>query len=103
MPTTCHEPDALYRAAHLDEGARDDLHVYARTHEGFVSALRTVSTIGSAYVYLPLFTALALWLGERGERGLAVFVVVTAALSPVLNTAARGRPSAWRPLCCRPP
>jgi membrane-associated phospholipid phosphatase len=70
----------------IDGGARDDLHAVALDHDGLVSALKTLSTIGSAAVYIPLFAAVAAWLAwwQRLPR-LAAFVVVTTAGSTLLN------------------
>jgi membrane-associated phospholipid phosphatase len=70
----------------IDDGARDDMHSYAVHHAGFVSALETLSTIGSAAVYLPLFALLALWLAWRRLPRLALFVVATVGGSPLLNS-----------------
>jgi membrane-associated phospholipid phosphatase len=71
----------------IDGGARDDLHTLALHHEGLVGALKLLSTIGSAVVYVPLFAAVAAWLAwwQRLPR-LAAFVVVTTAGSSLLNT-----------------
>ena len=70
----------------IDGGARDDLHAVALDHDGLVSALKTLSTIGSAVVYIPLFAAVAAWLAwwQRLPR-LAAFVVVTMTGSTLLN------------------
>lgn len=70
----------------MDGGARDDMHAVALRHDGLVSALKLLSTIGSAVVYLPLFAAVAAWLvwWQRLPR-LAAFVVVTTAGSTLLN------------------
>src|SRR5215212_10192198 len=43
----------------VDDGARDGLHDLARDHAGLVTAMRVLSTIGSAYLYLPLFAGVA--------------------------------------------
>ena len=71
----------------IDGGARDDLHAVALHHDGLVSALKVLSTIGSAVVYIPLFAAVAAWLAwwQRLPR-LAAFVVVTMAGSALLNS-----------------
>ena len=71
----------------MDGGARDDLHAVALHHEGLVGALKLLSTIGSAVVYIPLFAAVAAWLAwwQRLPR-LAAFVVVTTAGSALLNS-----------------
>jgi len=70
----------------IDGGVRDDLHTVARHHDALVSALKVLSTIGSAVVYMPLFAAVAAWLlwSQRLPR-LAAFVVVTTAGSALLN------------------
>ena len=70
----------------MDGGARDDLHAVALHHDGLVAALKLLSTIGSAVVYVPLFAAVAAWLAwwQRLPR-LAAFVVVTTAGSTLLN------------------
>ena len=71
----------------IDGGVRDDLHTVALHHDGLVSALKVLSTIGSAVVYVPLFAAVAAWLAwwQRLPR-LALFVVVTTAGSALLNS-----------------
>jgi undecaprenyl-diphosphatase len=71
----------------IDGGVRDDLHTVALRHDGLVGALKLLSTIGSAVVYVPLFAAVAAWLAwwQRLPR-LAAFVVVTTAGSSLLNT-----------------
>ena len=63
----------------MDGGARDDLHALALRSDGLVSALKLLSTIGSAFVYVPLFAAVAAWLAWRRRLPrLAAFAVVTA-------------------------
>src|SRR4051794_17131022 len=69
----------------VDADARDSLHGFAVTHAGMVSATRTLSTIGSAVFYLPLFALVAAWLLWRGRPRLALFVAVTTAGSAGLN------------------
>jgi membrane-associated phospholipid phosphatase len=71
----------------IDGGARDDMHAVALDHDGLVSALKTLSTIGSAVVYIPLFAAVAAWLAWRQRLPrLAAFVVVTMTGSVLLNS-----------------
>jgi membrane-associated phospholipid phosphatase len=72
--------------ARLDAGASNDMHAVAVQHDGLVTALKVLSTIGSAGVYIPLYAAIAAWLVWRRLPRLAAFVVVTVALSPLLNT-----------------
>src|SRR4051794_37886084 len=69
----------------VDDDARDSLHGFAVAHAGFVTAMRVLSTIGSAFVYFPLFALVAGWLVWRRRPRLAVFVVVTMVGSVVLN------------------
>ncbi len=71
--------------ARVDGGARDDLHAVALHHDALVTALKVLSTIGSAVVYFPLFAAIAAWLAWRRLPRLALFVVVTVAGSALLN------------------
>jgi undecaprenyl-diphosphatase len=69
----------------VDDGARDGLHRYALHHHALVTAAKTLSTIGSAPVYVVVFAAVAGWLVRRRLPGLALFVVVTMVGSSVLN------------------
>jgi undecaprenyl-diphosphatase len=68
-----------------DEGARDELHGYAAGHPAFVTAMKVLSTIGSAPVYLVAFAVLGAWLAWRGRVRLAIFVVVAMAGGSLLN------------------
>jgi membrane-associated phospholipid phosphatase len=69
----------------IDRGARDELHAFALQHDGFVTAMKAVSFVGSARVYWVLFALVAAWLLHRGLRRLALFVVVTMLGSGLLN------------------
>ena len=69
----------------VDAGARDDLHALAVDSGALVTALKVLSTIGSALVYFPLFAAVAAWLAWRRLPRLAAFVVVTVGGSALLN------------------
>jgi membrane-associated phospholipid phosphatase len=69
----------------VDEGARDELHGYAAGHPAFVTAMRVISTVGSAPVYLVAFATLGAWLAWRGRARLAIFVVVAMAGGSLLN------------------
>jgi undecaprenyl-diphosphatase len=82
----------------IDQGASTGLHAFALRHDAFVTVLKVLSTIGSAAVYVPLFTALTIWLFVRGRRRLAAFVAVTEAGSPILNALAKGAVDRARPL-----
>jgi membrane-associated phospholipid phosphatase len=72
--------------AEVDDGARDALHEVAVDHGAFVTAMKTLSTIGSAPVYLALFTLVAAWLTARRLPRLALFVVVAMLGSWLLNS-----------------
>jgi len=69
----------------VDGSARDELHELAVRQHAFVTALKVLSIIGSAWVYVPVFAALAVWLARRHQPRLAWFVVVTVAGSALLN------------------
>ena len=70
-----------------DGGARDDLHRYALSHPGFVTAMKTLSDSGSALAWSVVFLLVVAWLLWRRLPRLAVFVAVTVAGSSLLNTA----------------
>jgi membrane-associated phospholipid phosphatase len=70
----------------VDQGAGDALHGVAVDDAALVTAMKAISTVGSARVYVPLFAVLALWLAWRGLGRLAVFVVVTMLGSWLLNS-----------------
>jgi undecaprenyl-diphosphatase len=86
----------------LDQGAIEGLHGVALGHGAFVAVLNLISTIGSAWLYLPLFTALSIWLSAQGLRRLAAFVVVTVAASPILNALAKSAIDRARPVLPEP-
>jgi membrane-associated phospholipid phosphatase len=83
---------------HIDNGARDALHAVAVDEAAFVTALKLISTVGSAPVYIPLFGLLAAWLAGRGLRRLAVFVVVTMLGSWLLNSLVKQAVDRVRPV-----
>jgi undecaprenyl-diphosphatase len=82
----------------LDQGASDALHRVAVRDDAFVAVLKAISTVGSAVVYWPLFTALAIWLLTRGLYRLAAFVAVTWIGSPLLNVLVKGAVGRARPV-----
>jgi undecaprenyl-diphosphatase len=69
----------------VDEGARDGMHSVAVGHHWLVSTLKVLSVIGSAWVYIPLFAVVALWLVRHRLPRLALFVALTVAGSALLN------------------
>jgi membrane-associated phospholipid phosphatase len=77
--------DKWHPLARADSGARDDLHSYAVDHGPFVTAMKALSTLGSAPVYIAVFAAVVGWLLWRRLPRLALFVVVTVAGSSLLN------------------
>lgn len=68
-----------------DAGVRDDLHGYAVDHHPFVTAMRLLSDVGSAPVYLTAFAVIIGWLLHRRLPRLAAFVAVTVVGSSLLN------------------
>jgi membrane-associated phospholipid phosphatase len=82
----------------VDQGARDGLHRYAVTHPGFVAAMRLISDFGSAVAWIVVLGLVAAWLLWRGLPRLALFVVVTAAGSSLLNLMVKGAVHRLRPV-----
>ena len=85
-----------------DSGARDELHTLALQHDVLVTALKALSTVGSALVYVPLFAAVAAWLAWRRLPRLALFVVVTVAGSAALNALVKLAVDRARPVVANP-
>jgi membrane-associated phospholipid phosphatase len=73
----------------VDVGALDGLHGYAVTHPGFVDAMQLISDSGSALAWVVVLAVVTVWLLWRRLPRLALFVVVTAAGSSLLNTVAK--------------
>jgi undecaprenyl-diphosphatase len=86
----------------VDEGARDDLHRYALDHPGFVTAMKIMSDVGSAFVYIPLFAVIALWLARQGRRRPAVFVAVALIGGSLLNGLVKALVHRARPVLPNP-
>ena len=80
-----------------DEGARDSLHGYAVTHSGFVRAMQLISDSGSTRAWLVVLAAVVVWLLWRRLPRLALFVVITATGSSVLNGAVKAAVNRVRP------
>jgi len=85
-----------------DASARDGLHGYAVTHPGFVDAMQLISDAGSALAWLPVLRVVVLWLLWRRLPRLALFVVITAAGSSVLNTVVKSAVHRLRPTLANP-
>ncbi|MEO6143725.1 MAG: phosphatase PAP2 family protein [Dermatophilaceae bacterium] len=80
-----------------DEGARDSLHRFAVTHSGFVGAMQLISDSGSARAWQVVMAAVVVWLLWRRLPRLALFVVITAAGSSVLNGIVKSAVNRLRP------
>jgi membrane-associated phospholipid phosphatase len=85
-----------------DSGARDSLHAYALTHAGFVDAMQLISDSGSAWAWGVILTVVVVWLLWRRLPRLALFVVVTAAGSSLLNTVVKTAVHRLRPVLTDP-
>ena len=85
-----------------DSGARDFLHGYAVTHTGFVGAMQVISDSGSALAWQVLLGVVVVWLLWRRLPRLALFVVVTAAGSSLLNTVVKSAVHRLRPVLTDP-
>jgi membrane-associated phospholipid phosphatase len=85
-----------------DTGARDSLHRFAVTHKGFVGAMQLVSDSGSALAWQIVLAAVVVWLLWRRLPRLALFVVITAAGSSLLNTAVKMAVHRLRPVLTNP-
>lgn len=90
--------DAWPPLERLDAGARDRLHGYAVDHSGFVTAMKTLSRLGSGVAYLLVFAAVTWWLLRRRRPRMAVFVVVTVLGSSLLNLAVKITVNRARPV-----
>jgi undecaprenyl-diphosphatase len=87
---------------HADQAARDDLHAFALTHAGFVTAMETLSTIGRWWAYLIGFALVLGWLLWRRLVRLALFVVVTVGGSGLLNEVVKMAVHRARPVLTDP-
>ena len=79
-----------------------DLHGYAVTHSAFVTAMRTLSTIGSYRVWTPVLTALAVCLFWRRQPRVALFVAVTAIGCSLINNLVKRLVDRARPILPQP-
>lgn len=86
----------------VDVGARDGLHGYAFTHAGFVAAMQLISDSGSAPAWVVVLAVVTVWLLWRRLPRLALFVVVTAVGSSLLNTIVKAAVHRLRPVLSDP-
>ncbi len=85
-----------------DTGALDSLHGYAVTHTGFVAAMQLISNSGSALAWQIVLTAVVVWLVWHRLPRLALFVVITAVGSSLLNTVVKAAVDRLRPVLSNP-
>jgi membrane-associated phospholipid phosphatase len=86
----------------LDRGARDSLHRYAVARPGFVAAMQLISNSGSGAVWAVVLTLSVGWLLWRRLPRLALFVVITAAGSSLLNVMVKTAVHRLRPVLADP-
>ncbi len=85
-----------------DTGASEGLHGYAVTHSSFVCAMQLISDSGSAIAWQVVLVPVVIWLLWRRLPRLALFVVVTAAGSSLLNTVVKTSVHRLRPVLTDP-
>jgi len=85
-----------------DNSARDGLHGYAVSHNGFVGAMQLISDTGSPLAWQVILAAVVIWLLWRRLPRLALFVVITAAGSSLLNTIVKAAVHRLRPVLSHP-
>lgn len=85
-----------------DSGARDSLHGFAVTSAGFVTAMQLISDSGSALAWQVVLGVVVLWLLWRRLPRLALFVVITAVGSSLLNTVVKTAVNRLRPVLTDP-
>ena len=82
---------------HFDAHLSADLHGVAVRHHGFTTVMRAVSAAGTTAAWLLILTPFLVWLTYRRQTRLAVFVVLTATLSSLLNTVVKAAVRRPRP------
>jgi len=82
----------------FDNATRDSLHRYALAHHEFVTAMKTVSTLGTFPVYAAVFAIVILWLLRQRLRRLALFVAVAVVGSSLLNSVVKATVGRARPV-----
>jgi len=86
----------------VDRDVRDSLNGYAVTHPGFVDVMQLISAAGSALAWTGVLAAVVGWLLWRRLPRLALFVVVTAVGSSMLNAATKSAVHRLRPVLAHP-
>ncbi|NKE63167.1 phosphatase PAP2 family protein [Lentzea sp. PSKA42] len=86
----------------VDDGVRDELYRYTAQRPAFATAMKMLSTAGSAPVYLTVFALVAAWLLYRRHPRPAAFAVVTVTGSPVLNSLVKRAVQRARPVVADP-
>ncbi|MEP7192542.1 MAG: phosphatase PAP2 family protein [Actinomycetota bacterium] len=91
----------------VDQGAGDGLHRFAVAHAGFVTAMQLISDSGSALAWVVVLAVVVTMLLRRGLPRLALFVMLTAVGSSLLNTGVkavvhRPRPELINPVAHEP-
>ncbi len=86
----------------LDVRVDDALHRYALRHGTFVTAMKTVSALGTSHMWWIVFVALAAWQYYRRSLRLALFVLVTGVASSLLNTVVKSLVDRPRPQLAHP-
>jgi undecaprenyl-diphosphatase len=86
----------------VDNGARDGLHNFAVTHTGFVGAMQLISDSGSALAWQIVLVPVVGWLLWCRLPRLALFVVITAAGSSLLNAVVKTSVHRLRPVLTHP-
>ncbi|MHB1474122.1 MAG: phosphatase PAP2 family protein [Dermatophilaceae bacterium] len=85
-----------------DVGVVDRLHGYAVAHAGFVRVMQLISDSGSTLAWLVVLAVVVIWLLWRRLPRLALFVVVTAAGSSLLNAVVKTAVHRLRPVVIDP-
>jgi undecaprenyl-diphosphatase len=86
----------------VDDHLRDSVHSYALAHPTFVTWMRWISNSGSGLAWQIVTVTLAAWLLWKRRIRLALFVVVTIALSSLLNSVVKAGVHRARPVLSEP-
>lgn len=86
----------------IDNSVLDQLHRYTVEHPAFATAMKAMSTAGSAAVYLTGFAFVVAWLLYRRRPRLATFAIMTVLGSAVLNAVVKRIVQRARPVVADP-